>query len=211
MRRWCALVPQKALASAKSRILLPDRQRRDVATAMLRDTVSALGATGDVDEVVVLWDDDGDRCVLPGVRSVSTAGLGLNASLDRGLAAARAELPGRAVVVVPGDLPGLDPVELARGLARASGLGRAYLPDRRGTGTTLLTATAGCPLLPAYGEGSAARHAATGAAALDPAGLDTVRADVDDLDSLVAALGRPCGPHTAAVGESLGLGLAVAR
>lgn len=206
MARWCAVVPQKALASAKSRTGLPDAQRRELATALLRDTVAALEETLGVEAVLVLWDDETDRAVLPDVRSVPVTGLGLNASLERGAAFALDRLPGRGIVVVPGDLPALDPAELSHCLAEAARFRRAFLPDRDGIGTTLLTARGG-DLRPAYGAGSAARHAATGAASLDVAGVDTVRADVDDLDSLAAVLGGRCGRHTRAVAGRLGMAL----
>ncbi|MBI2242909.1 MAG: 2-phospho-L-lactate guanylyltransferase [Nocardioides sp.] len=203
MARWCAVVPQKALASAKSRTGLADAQRRELATALLRDTVAALEETPAVDAVLVLWDDELDRVVLPDVRSVRVAGLGLNASLERGAAVALDRLPGRGIVVVPGDLPALDPAELGHCLAEAARFRRAFLPDREGTGTTVLTAGGG-DLRPAYGAGSASRHAATGAVPLDVAGVDTVRADVDDLDSLAAVLGGRCGRHTRAAAARLG-------
>ena len=206
MARWCAVVPQKALATAKSRIGLPDAQRRELATALLRDTVAALAETPGVEEVLVLWDDELDRVVLPDACGVAVAGLGLNASVERGAAVALSRLPGRGLVVVPGDLPALDPAELGRCLAEATWFRRAFLSDRDGTGTTLLTARGG-DLLPAYGVGSAARHAATGAVPLDVAGVDTVRADVDDLDSLAALLGGRCGRHTRAAGARLGVAL----
>lgn len=206
MLPWCAVVPQKSLAGAKSRIALPEAERRELAAAMLRDTVAALEATSCIERVLVLWDDPADRSVLPTAGAVPATGLGLNAALERGAAVASAALPGRGVVVVPGDLPGLDPAELARCLDRAAGYGRAFLPDRHGTGTTLLTAGAGLPLLPAYGEGSAARHAASGAVSMhDLVGVDTARADVDDLDSLVGVLGGRCGRHTRAAGARLGV------
>jgi 2-phospho-L-lactate guanylyltransferase len=210
MHTWCAMIPQKSLATAKGRIRLPDEPRRAVATAMLRDTVAAVAATAGVEEVIVLWDDDEDRRVLPGVSSLSVHGLGLNASLYRGAAEART-LPGRGVFVVPGDLPALDPIELAGCLDRASRFPRAYLHDMRSTGTTILTATEDFPLLPAYGEGSAAGHAATGAHPLSVTDSDTLRTDVDDLDSLAAALALGCGHHTLATCASLGLALEIVR
>jgi 2-phospho-L-lactate guanylyltransferase len=211
MLTWCALVPQKSFAAAKGRIRLPAEQRRAVATAMLRDTVAAVAETAGVAEVLVLWDADEDRRALPGVGSVSVRGLGLNASLDRGATVARTRHPGRGVVVVPGDLPALDPVELAGCLARASRFSRAYLHDMRSTGTTILTATGDFPLLPAYGEGSATGHAATGAYPLGVTDSDTLRVDVDDLDSLADALALGCGHHTLETCASLGLALEVLR
>ena len=205
MTGWCALVPQKALAGAKGRLELQPQQRRAVATAMLRDTVAALASTPAVHRIVVLWDDPADRSVLPTVAALSTQGRGLNESLQMGAEAARSQFPGLGVLVVPGDLPALDPAELALCLERAARVPRAYLPDAAATGTTILTANRGCSLLPAYGGTSAAAHAATGAYSLSVSGLDSLRADVDDLESLTRALALGCGHHTTTSCVSQGL------
>ena len=205
MTGWCALVPQKALAGAKGRLQLQPRQRRAVATAMLRDTVAALASTPAVERIIVLWDDPEDRWVLPTVAALCTQGHGLNESLELGAEAARSQLPGLGVLVVPGDLPALKPAELALCLERAARVPRAYLPDAAATGTTILTATHAFPLLPAYGGPSAAAHAATGAYSIDLSGLDSLRADVDDLESLARALALGCGHHTQSSCASQGL------
>jgi 2-phospho-L-lactate guanylyltransferase len=206
---WCALVPQKAFSRAKARLELPADCRRALAVAMLRDTVAAVCATTAVERVIVLWDDDADRLTVPAVDGVSAAGLGLNGSLEKGAAAARHRFPHLDVLVVPGDLPALDPRELGVCLAHASEHPRAYLTDARGDGTTLLTATGDLNLLPAYGKGSAAGHAATGAAPMPGVGVESARTDVDDLESLARALGLGCGPHTLDSCASLGLAVTV--
>ena len=178
---------------------------------MLHDTVAALASTPAVERVIVLWDDPEDRSALPNVAALSTQGHGLNESLERGAEAARSQFPGLGVLVVPGDLPALDPAELAVCLERAARVPRAYLPDAAATGTTILTATQGFSLLPAYGGPSAAAHAATGAYSLDVSGLDSLRADVDDLESLARALALGCGHHTRTSCASQGLVPQVAR
>ena len=211
MTSWCALVPQKALHAAKGRLALPPDDRRAVATAMLLDTVAALESTAAVARVIMLWDDDEDRDILPAVASLSTRGHGLNQSLEIGAERARCEFPGLALVVVPGDLPSLDAADLALCLERASRFCRAYLPDLAATGTTLLTATEDFPLLPAYGASSAANHAASGAYPLNVTGLDSLRADVDDLKSLARAMMLGAGHHTLATCASHGLAPEVAR
>lgn len=202
---WCALVPQKALSRAKGRLELPSEGREALAVAMLRDTVAAVRATDGVEHVMVLWDDDADRLSIPPVNGVSVAGLGLNGSVEQGALVARRRFAHLDVVVVPGDLPALDPLELEVCLARAGEHARAYLPDARGEGTTLLTTTRDLPLLPAYGAGSAAGHAATGSAPLRVAGVESARCDVDDLESLALALDLGCGHHTLDCCASLGL------
>jgi 2-phospho-L-lactate guanylyltransferase len=109
------------------------------------------------------------------------------------------------VLVVPSDLPALDPVKLAQWLGHAALFSRAYLPDLQATGTTLLAATDDLPLLPAYGENSAYAHAFSGAYPLQVNGVDSLRADVDDLDSLARAMGLGCGYHTLGICASEGV------
>jgi GTP cyclohydrolase II len=210
---WTVLVPQKALSRAKSRLELPDRQRRALAVAMLRDLLATLAATGAVAEVLMLWDDPRDAAVLQAedqprpwlpVTRMSAAGLSLNEALTRAAAMARGNGAG-AIAVLPGDLPALTATDLELCLARAAAHPRAFLPDAAGSGTTVLTALAGQPLDPRYGPASTVAHVISGAHLLDPDGLDRVRADVDDLAALRRALALGCGPCTSAAAVPLGL------
>jgi 2-phospho-L-lactate guanylyltransferase len=196
---WCALVPQKALATAKGRIALPADQRRLLATAMLRDTVAALEATPAVSRVYLLWEDSADRPVLPGsatVRHVEAGGHSLNGAVRLGAEAARRAHPGSNLVVVPSDLPALAPAELTAFLARAARYRRAFLADADATGTSLLTVTGDAPLLPSYGPNSRDRHGASGARELASDDLPSLRRDVDDLAALDEAMRLGCGVHT---------------
>ena len=195
---WCAVVPQKALATAKGRLELDPRGRRALAESMLHDTVAAVTATASVHHLLILLDEPGDLGTRPPGQVVAAAGLGLNGSIARGAGEARRRFPGHDVVVVPADLPALDPRELETCLERAAGHPRGYLPDLDGSGTTILTATGGAPMRPAYGVGSARLHADGGARMIDPSGVVSLRTDVDDLSSLAAALALGCGPRTTA-------------
>lgn len=204
MSDWCVLVPQKALARAKGRLEVDPQARRAIARAMLTDTVDAIAATPGVARVVVLWDDGADAAALP-VEGLDTAGRPLNAALELGAAQIRRLDADAAVAVVPGDLPALDPGELRACLEIASGHGRAFLPDADGTGTTVLTATSGADLAARYGRSSTLAHAVSGAHLIRPAGLFSVRADVDDLAALARALELGCGSHTRAACAAAGL------
>lgn len=198
---WCALVPQKALVHAKRRLALAPECRQALATAMLRDTVSALLATPDVVRTFVLWDERSDRDVLPSTEAlihVVTTGYDLNKALDLGAGHARRAVPGCHVVVVPSDLPALDPAELHRFLLHAGRYRGAFLADAGSTGTTLLTATSGTALSPAYGPGSSDSHRASGAHEVTDPDLQTLRRDVDDLIALAQAVQLGCGTHTSA-------------
>jgi 2-phospho-L-lactate guanylyltransferase len=203
--RWCVLVPQKKLDRAKGRLEVDPRERRALAVAMLRDTVAAAVATDVVSRVVVLWDDPADASALPWVDGLCTTGRDLNHSLLDGAESVRRDDPGSHIAVVPGDLPAVTAGDLARFLTEAAGHRRAFLPDEAGIGTTILTATAGTTLTPAYGGCSTLAHAASGAHLVDPTGLDSVRADVDDLRALGRALALGCGRYTLAACVDAGL------
>ncbi|MDT5035245.1 MAG: 2-phospho-L-lactate/phosphoenolpyruvate guanylyltransferase, partial [Micromonosporaceae bacterium] len=125
---------------------------------------------------------------------------------------------GVPVVALTADLPALRPAELAAALTelaegteptrhtaltRHTGLTgrtgrRGYVPDARGTGTTMLAALAGVGLDPRFGPGSAAAHRASGAVEL-LGDWPSVRQDVDTADDLAAAAALGLGPWTAAL------------
>jgi len=184
------LVPLKRLARAKTRLLLPPDLRRELVLAMVADV---LAATAAVVEVVLVSAEPAATEL--GVRVLPDSGRGLDGAVRA--AAAGFERP---VAVLAGDLPALRPAELAAALAAAGRHARALVADTPGTGTVLLMAARGRALLPSYGEGSRARHAASGAADLTRAlGVDVagLRRDVDTLADLEEAAALGVGPATA--------------
>jgi 2-phospho-L-lactate guanylyltransferase len=200
---WSLIVPLKPLARAKSRLAAAagDALRPSLALAFAEDTVSAALACGAVRSVAVVTDDPAaaERLAGLGARIVPDApGQGLNAALGYGAEIVRRSAPGAAVATLNADLPALRPAELARVLASARGYARSFLSDAAGVGTTLLAASAGVALAPAFGGASRARHLASGAAELRLSGVDSVRRDVDTGEDLRAALALGVGPRTAA-------------
>ncbi|WP_052852017.1 2-phospho-L-lactate guanylyltransferase [Streptomyces avicenniae] len=200
---WSLIVPLKPLRLAKSRLadVAGDAARPSLALAFAEDTVAAALACASVREVVVVTDDPlaGGRLARAGARVVPDApGLGLNAALAHGAAAVRAALPDAAVAALNADLPALRSAELLRVLRAASEQARSFLADAAGVGTTLLAATGGAELAPAFGGASRARHLASGAAELLLDGVPGVRRDVDTAADLRAALALGVGPRTAA-------------
>jgi 2-phospho-L-lactate guanylyltransferase len=72
---------------------------------------------------------------------------------------ARAQVEGAdCVVLLPGDCPLLDPRELDRLLTGVPERYVAIVPDRHGTGTNALVLSPPDAIVPAFGEGSCARH-----------------------------------------------------
>lgn len=203
MQPWSLVVPAKLLSRAKTRLApLTGRsgddapaRHRELVLAMLADTVAAALASPAVGGVLVVTDDPGvgDVVRLLGARTVpDTPDRGLNAALAHGAAVARAAGAG-PVAAMNSDLPALRPAELTAALADV--VGRGFVADAEGTGTTLLCAAAG-DLDPHFGPGSAAAHARSGAVPLtgDWPGL---RRDVDTPADLDTAAGLGVGPRTA--------------
>nr|WP_101254527.1 2-phospho-L-lactate guanylyltransferase [Streptomyces barkulensis] len=200
-RGWTLVVPLKPLALAKSRLASAAGRglRPALALAFAQDTVTAALACAAVEGVVIVTDDPraGAELAALGARIVPDApGAGLNAALEHGEAAVRSEHPGAPVAALNADLPALRPAELARVLETARAHRRAFLADAAGVGTTLLAASGGVALAPAFGGASRARHLRSGAAEIALSGVDSVRRDVDTGEDLAAALALGVGPHT---------------
>ncbi|MFD9462777.1 2-phospho-L-lactate guanylyltransferase [Streptomyces sp. NPDC060027] len=206
--RWTVVVPLKPLARAKSRLAdtASDVLRPGLALAFAQDTVAAALACAAVRDVAVVTGDAlaGRELSALGARIVADEpGGGLNAALAHGAGAVRSRDPESAVAALNADLPALRPLELARVLAAAAEFPRAFLADAAAIGTTLLAASPGLELFPAFGGESRARHRASGAAELRLDAVDSVRQDVDTRDDLRAALTLGVGPRTAAAAARL--------
>ena len=199
---WSLVVPLKPLVRAKSRLsgAAGEEFRPRLALAFALDTVTAALACKDVRDVAVVTDDRtaGERLAALGARIVpDTPARGLNAALVHGAHAVRARRPDAAVAALNADLPALRPAELELVLHSAAQFPRAFLADAADIGTTLLTATSGVELEPAFGSASRARHLASGAHEITAPGVPSVRRDVDTGEDLLAALALGVGPHTA--------------
>ena len=191
--QWTVVLPVKALPEAKSRLLPasadPDTHRRLV-ESIREDTMSAARSAQAVARVLVV----ADRPDVPGAFVQTRPGL--NAALAEAADYAGRTWPSDGVAALVGDLPALRPEALAEALAAATRHARSFVADASGTGTTLLAALPGTPLSPAFGPGSAARHAQV-ATPLDAA--PGLRHDVDTADDLLTASELGLGPATNAV------------
>lgn len=190
--KWTVLVPIRALPSAKSRLALsvPADVFADLVSAIRVDTLEAARASAPVARVVVVGDQPGD-----GITLVQWS-TGLNGALRDGAEYAREHWSQDGVAALVGDLPAVRPDELAAALDEAALHDAAFVADRTGTGTTLLTARPGAALDPRFGAGSAARHGSFAVPLDAGAGL---RHDVDTAEDLAAATEIGLGEHTAAV------------
>jgi 2-phospho-L-lactate guanylyltransferase len=111
-----ALIPVRSIAGAKKRLAgcLDDARREELALAMLEDMLAALGAATRLDRIVVV---SSDADLLAHARRCGAEALdegparGLNAAVT--WAATELESQGvRRLLVIPGDVPLLDPFEI---------------------------------------------------------------------------------------------------
>jgi len=162
--RTLAVVPIKTLSAAKQRLAgaLATGARASLAQAMFSDVLASLRRSQRVEAIAVVTADvvanavaHGERVtVLPDERQAgqsAAASIGIRYALASGF---------ERVVLIPGDTPLLEAVELDELLDRceADGIGCAVVPDRHGTGTNALVLTPPGALEPSFGEGSFNRH-----------------------------------------------------
>lgn len=199
--RWRLVLPVKEASLAKTRLNAPaPLSRPELARAIALDTLDSVCRALPPADVVTVTSDPvvGAAAAALGAQVVADPGEGLNAAVEAGVAVASVGVAGTGcVAVLLGDLPALRPEDLVAALTACSDHVRAVVPDQEGTGTVLLTARDGIPLLPRFGSGSAARHAEV-ATVLTP-DLPRLRQDVDDLAALEAVVRMGVGPHTAHV------------
>lgn len=184
------VLPVKRLRAAKSRLDLPPVWRVALAGAMFADTLDAVLATDLGVAVVVSPDEE----VLDRARDAGAVPVAHHGGLNEAVVAAVG--PGACAAVLP-DLPALRSGEL-RGLLAAHPEGAVR--DHTGSGTTVLF---GPRLRPAFGPGSAARHASLGACliTMPVCGLTV---DVDTLEDLALAGRIGLGRRTADLYAKLG-------
>lgn len=200
-RRFVILVPVKSPGAGKSRLVgVPDRA--SLAAAFAKDMVRACLATYGVERVLVTTDDPAFAEVLTdhGAEVTADEAGSLNAALEDAARVAASRWPDLRPVAVLADLPALHPRDLGAALAviaeRADD-DTSFVADAEGTGSVLFSAPAG-RFHPSFGPASAAAHRASGAREI-PGDLVTLRRDVDDAASLVAAELLGLGPATRAL------------
>ena len=162
MRRTSVVVPVQAFDHAKSRLgaVLDPEERRDLVEHLLRGTVTAALAAPGVVEVLVVSPDPEVLTLAEasGARPVLQQSRGLNPALHE----ARAVATGDRLLVLPADLPGLTPSDVASVIAAGDAAGSPSVvlaPDRHGRGTNALLLDPPDAIDPAFGGDSRAGHA----------------------------------------------------
>ena len=196
------VIAVKRLAAAKTRLapVFSAATRENVVLAMLIDTIRAASAVAALRAITVVTPDE--------VAADAARDLGaqvmtdptpeghrdpLNNAITAAEAAVREATPN--IVALQGDLPALQPQELAEAIVAARGYRRSFVGDRHGTGTSALFAF-GAALDPHFGADSAQRHRNSGAIELTGA-WPGLRCDIDTPDDLLVARRLGVGAATA--------------
>ena len=196
-----ALVPVKTFSAAKTRLapLLTGTQRAALARTMLLDVLDALRDSGRIDGIALVSREPG----LPDIAGAYGAVLldepersDLSQAVSLGLDWARAQPAVDTVLVVPGDIPLLQPGDL-ESLAAAADGHSAITPARDGDGTNALVLQRPFRFTPEFGPGSCQRHLAALSADGQPpllhhsVGISLDIDTEDDLNRLIRQ-DRPC-------------------
>ncbi len=197
-----AVVPVKTLAESKSR-LSPYLGRGGVerlAVAMLGDVLEALLRSQGLDRVAVVTPDANvaRAAIDAGAEALLRDDPGLNAAID----AAAGELAAGehdTLLVVLGDVAGIETSDVDALLDAAPAIGVALAPSSDGGTAALLRSPAGV-IGSAFGANSAKRHRERAEAAGVPfleVRLDSLCLDLDELEDLDRFLAREGGgPRT---------------
>jgi 2-phospho-L-lactate guanylyltransferase len=186
------VIAVKRLAAAKTRLapVFSAATREAVVLAMMVDTIRAALAVPALRSVTVVTPD---QVAADTARQLGALALtdptpdGHADPLNNAIAAAEAVVRESTtnIVALQGDLPALQPQELAEAIAAARSYPRSFVGDRHGTGTSALFAF-DVPLEPRFGPDSAQRHQHSGAIELTGA-WPGLRCDIDTPDDLMVA------------------------
>jgi 2-phospho-L-lactate/phosphoenolpyruvate guanylyltransferase len=198
------IIAVKRLGAAKTRLapVFSAATRERVVLAMLVDTVTAASKVPSLRGITVVTPDelaaDAARQLGADVLADPTPDDHTD-PLNNAIIVAEAAISANAAsntVVLQGDLPALQPQELAEAIAAARAHTRSFVADRHGSGTAALFAF-GAALQPHFGPDSAQRHRHSGAVELTGP-WPGLRCDIDTPDDLMAARRLGVGAATAA-------------
>jgi 2-phospho-L-lactate guanylyltransferase len=186
------VIAVKRLTAAKTRLapVFSAATREAVVLAMMVDTIRAALAVPALRSVTVVTPDQvaADTARQLGAQALTDPTPDghrnpLNNAIAAAEAAVRESTPN--IIALQGDLPALQPQELAEAIAAARSYPRSFVGDRHGTGTSALFAFE-VPLEPQFGPDSARRHQHSGAIELTGA-WPGLRCDIDTPDDLMVA------------------------
>src|SRR5919107_3053708 len=169
--RTLAILPVKSFGAAKQRLsdMLGHGAREALAQAMFSDVLGSLRRVKGLDAIAVVTDDAHAESAARGGRVVVLRDRDETGQSDATRIGIQHALESQfeRVLLVPGDTPLLDPLEVDGMLTRAAAehLDAVIVPDRAGTGTNALLLRPPDAFAPSFGPGSLERHVAAATAA----------------------------------------------
>jgi 2-phospho-L-lactate guanylyltransferase len=206
-----AILPVKRFAEAKSRLGsdLSAGSRRALPESRITAVHRARRRTAAIDEVLVVTSEPIAEAIGHGYGATviaDDAEAGQSAATLIGIGHAL-EQGATRVLLVPGDCPALDPVQLTELLDRPPAPSVTIVPDRHGSGTNALVLVPPDVVEPSFGEDSRGRHEQAAAAAGVPCHVEhvpTLLIDVDTGDDLTA-LRRLLADHRGGAAHTRGM------
>lgn len=187
---WAVIVARTG-PSAKQRLagVLSAAERAALAQRMLDSVLRACTAAGLAGTVVVTDSERGFlKARAAGALALPDPAAGLNAAVALGLDAVSQQAPGTAALVLPGDVPMVEPADLHTIVAAAADHPRVVVvvPDAAGRGTNALLLRPPQLIAPSFGEPSCERHLAAARRRGEAIRLEVPRlaVDIDDLARL---------------------------
>jgi 2-phospho-L-lactate guanylyltransferase len=187
--RTLAILPVKSFGAAKQRLSdqFGQGSREALAQAMFSDVLASLRRVKGLDAIAVVTNDARAESAARGSRVLvirdrdetgqsDATRLGIRHALDNAF---------ERVLLVPGDTPLLDPLEVDGMLTRATAehLDAVIVPDRAGTGTNALVLRPPQAFEPSFGPGSLERHIEAASAAGVKFRVERVRSLMHDVDT----------------------------
>jgi 2-phospho-L-lactate guanylyltransferase len=182
-----AVLPVKRFAAAKQRLVagVGKTRRAAIVSAMLEDVLEAIGEARLVEGTIVVTSEPQamELAALAGAEVVADPDEGGHSGAALAGVARAEELGAECAIMLPGDCPVLDPLELDHLLTGFPERFVTVVPDRHGTGTNALVLAPPSAIEPSFGEGSCARHVAAAREAGVPYAVEELPSLGLDLDT----------------------------
>ena len=194
-----AIVPLKALSSTKQRLapVLSDTARHSLVRAMAADVLTQLRSHPQIEKVSIVCGEGWPAAQFadPHLRVWNESTLavrGLNSALTAALTKAECD----SVLLIHGDLPFLQRVDITRVVSTASRVDVVLCSDQTATGTNALLMPRDTPLVLSFGERSFDRHreaAMTLGASWEAVQASGIATDIDSPEDLLLLSAEAAG------------------
>ena len=186
-----AIVPLKSVSSTKRRLagVLSEVARQSLVRAMADDVLSQLRSHPEIDKVSIVCGEGWSTAQFadPNLRVWQESALAVK-GLNNALTAALTKAECDNVLLIHGDLPFLQRVDITRVVSAASRVDVVLCSDQTATGTNALLMPRDTPLALSFGERSFDRHceaAATLGASWEAVQASGIATDIDSPEDLL--------------------------